>query len=343
MTEKPRREPIGGDRPLARFPMPRLGGIPLADRVHRRVWFAFSLTHPDLHLATLLLDLDPLTVSGLYVQDRREGRTWSWSRPALGSRYGRVAPGPYGEISHLRAPGHRVVFRHLLEHGRHEVSLELAGHRGAPALRAEFTMREDLAVLPSLAVQVPARAPWFLYTHKAYGPVEGFVRLGDRRICLSPDRDLGSLDEHRAAWPLGQQWTWATFGDRLPDGRLLAVNLCDNSHYLDPEGANENRLWIGSRLEPLGAIRFDFDPDCPLHRWRIQESRHRVDLLFRPQGIRQDRFCLGVARLRYFQVCGLFTGRLVAADGEVLEVRDRFGVCEHGVVASGRGRIPRWA
>ncbi|MBP7126069.1 DUF2804 domain-containing protein [Myxococcota bacterium] len=332
-------------RPLSRFPMPRsLGaaGFPRIDRVHRRVWFAFSVTHPDFHLATLLLDLDPLTVSGLYLHDRREGRTWTWTRPVLGGRFGRVAPGPFGETSHVRVPGHRVVFRHLLEHGRHEISLDVSGGRGVPSIRAEFAMREDLAAIPSLAVRVPAPEPWFMYTHKAFGPAEGFVRLGDRRLLLSPDRDLASLDEHRAAWPLDQRWTWATWGGRLPDGRLLAVNLCDNSHYLDPEGANENRLWIGNRMVPLGAVRFEFEPDRPLRRWRIRESRDRADLLFRPEGIREDRLCLGLIGLRYFQVCGCFTGRLVAPGGEVIEVRDRFGVCEHGVVGPPGPGERRW-
>lgn len=330
--------------PLARFPARWPGGpVPLVSLLHRRVWFAFGVTHPDLHLAVLLLDLAPVTVSGLYVHDRRERRTFTWTRPALGKRFGAVAPGPCREVSHLRVPGHRVVFRHGLEAGRHEVSLDIAGGPGAPALRAEFVMREDLQRVPALAVRVPAPDPWFLYTHKAFGPAEGFIRLGDRRFSLSPDRDLASLDEHRAAWPLDQQWTWGTFGTRLSDGRLLAANLCHNSHYLDPEGENENRLWIGSRLLRLGAIGFTFEPDRPLRRWHLQESRNRLDLFFRPEGIREDRFCLGVADLRYFQVCGTFSGRLAASDGEVLEVRDVFGVCEHGAVSSRwPGTRTRW-
>jgi len=307
----------------------------------RRVWFAFGVTHPDLHLATLLLDLSPLTIAGLYLHDRRTQRTWSWTRPAPGARLGCVAPGPYGETSHVGLPGCRVVFRHLLEHRRHEVSLDVAGGGGRPPLRAEFVVHEDPDRVPPLAVQVPARPPWFLYTHKAFGSAEGMVRVGDRRHLLEPERDVASLDEHRALWPLGMHWTWATVGSRLEDGRLLAVNLCDNSHYRDPEGANENRLWLEPRILPLGAVRFDFEPDRPLRRWRLADSRDRVDLFFRPEGIREDRVCLGPVRLDYFQVCGTFTGRVRTPDGGKVRIPDWFGVCEHGAVTAGcRGGSP---
>lgn len=300
-------------------------------RLRRRDWYGFAVTHPEVYLATLVLDLGVVVVSGLYVFERARRAYAEHTGWVVDPRRGRLAAGPYDDRTLAEAPGHRVAYRHRLDHGRHEVSIDVAATRTAPEVRAEFAMREDLSRVPPLVVSVPATGRWFMYTHKAHAPVEGFVRVGDREYRLDPARDLANLDEHRAAYPWRQEWTWGTFGGRDAGGRLLAANVCTNLHYTDPEGGNENRLWIGDRLEGLGAVDFRLDPADPLRPWRIEGSAGRVDLEFLPDGLRRQHTALGPVRLDYFQAFGRYRGQVVDDAGEVHEVRDLYGAAEQGV------------
>lgn len=299
--------------------------------VRQRNWFGFAVVHPEVYLATLVIDLGLTVVSGLYVFERGRKAYGEHTGFVVDPRRGRLASNPWDDRTIVEAAGHRVAYRHLLDRGRHEVSIDIRATRAAPEVRAEFVMAEDVERIPPLVVSVPTTGRWFMYTHKAHAPVEGLVRVGDRQYRLDPARDLANIDEHRAAYPWRQEWTWGTFGGRDSAGRLLAANLCTNLHYLDPQKANENRLWVGERLETLGAVQFRFDPARPLQPWRITESAGRVDLAFTPEGAMRKDIGFGPVRLDYFQAFGSYRGTVVDAAGRVHEVKDLYGAAEQGV------------
>jgi len=298
--------------------------------LRQRYWFGFAVVHPHVYLATIVIDLGFATVSGLYVYERTRKAYGEHTRIEPDPRRGRVASNPWDDRTFVEAAGHRVAYRHRLDRGRHEVSIDIAPTRDGPGIRAEFAMLEDVTRVQPLVVSVPATDRWFMYTHKAHAPVEGFVRVDGREYRLDPARDLANIDEHKAAYPLRQEWTWGTFGGRESTGRLLAANLCANIHYRDPAGANENRLWIGDRLEGLGAIEFRLDPADPLRPRQIAESTGRVDLSFLPDGARRQHTRLGPIRLDYFQAFGHYRGRVIDAGGTSHEVKDLYGAAERG-------------
>lgn len=299
--------------------------------LRRREWFGFGVATPDLVLGTLTLGVGPVAYSGLYVFERATGALWERGFPAFGPERARIATGPWDDRTLAVSGRARVAYRHLLSRGRHEVSIDLPAAGDAPPIQAGFAMLEDPARVPPLVVSVPVTGRWWMYTHKAWAPVAGEVRVGDRTYRLDPARDLANLDEHRAAYPWTQDWTWATFGGRDASGRLLAANLCANRHYADPDGGNENRLWVGDRLDPLGAVAFALDPRHPLRPWTVNDARGAVDLAFHPEGAKHQHTRIGPARLDYFQVFGHWRGRVVDADGATHAVRDLPGLAEQGV------------
>jgi hypothetical protein len=299
-------------------------------RLRQRYWFGFAVVHPEVYLATLVIDMGFATVSGLYVYQRARKVYGQHTAFVVDPRRGRVATNPWDDRTCVEAPGHRVAYRQRLDHGRHEVSIDIRATRDAPEVRAEFAMLEDVTRVPPLVVSVPASDRWFMYTHKAHAPTEGFIRVGNNEYHLDPARDLANIDEHKAAYPLHQEWVWGTFGGREATGDLLAANLCTNVHYRDPEHGNENRLWVADRLDPLGAVDFRFAPDAPLRPWQIGESAGRVDLTFTPEGARHQHTHLGPIRLDYFQAFGHYRGTVVDARGIAHEVKDLYGAAEQG-------------
>lgn len=303
--------------------------VPLL-RARQRFWFGFALTHPDVHLATILIDLGVAVVSAFYVYERGPKAYAEHTAFAFGKK-GRVGEQPWDDVSFARARNHRVEYRHRLDARRHDLSLDVAATRTAPAVRAELTMHENPSETPSLVTSVPTDGRWFMYTHKAHAPASGTLRIGDRTYVVDPARDLLSIDEHKAAYPYVQQWSWGSFAGRLADGRLLGANLCANVHYTDPEHRNENRLWVGHRMDALGAIDFRFDPKSPLEPWHIVDSRGAVDLVFTPDGKKHQRTGFGPYRLDYFQAFGRYRGTVADSAGQVHRVDDLVGVAEHGV------------
>lgn len=303
--------------------------VPLL-RARQRFWFGFALTHPEVHFATILIDLGVAVVSALYVYERATGSLHEYTSFALG-RHGRVATHPWDDRSFVHRSGHRVEFHHELDRHRHSIAIDVAAKGSAPALRAELVMHEDARTSPPLVVSVPTRGRWFMYTHKAHAPASGTLEIGDRRYVLDASRDFLSIDEHKAAYPYVQEWTWASFVGRAADGTMLAANLCANAHYTDPEHGNENRLFTGDRIEPLSAIDFEFDRADPRSTWRIRDRRGAVDLSFTPVGRKEQHTGAGPYRLDYFQAFGWFRGSIVDASGRRHAVDDLWGVAEEGI------------
>lgn len=303
--------------------------VPLL-RARQRFWFGFALTHPEVHLATIAIDLGVAVVSSFYVVERATGAFYERQAFGVGKR-GRVAKQPWDDESHVHARGHRVDFRHHVDAHRHEIRMDCAANARSPAIHVDLVMHEDVNAIPPLVTSIPTEGRWFMYTHKAHAPASGQVRIGDRTYLVYPSRDLLSLDEHKAAYPYVQEWTWGSFAGRLPDGRLVAANLCTNVRSIDEEHGNENRIWLGDRMEALGKVHFELDPRAVRTPWRIRDSRGRVDLVFTPQGRKEQHTGAGPYRLDYFQAYGTYRGTLVDAQGTAHAIDDLWGVAEQGI------------
>ncbi|RZI82219.1 MAG: DUF2804 family protein, partial [Rubrivivax sp.] len=133
--------------------------------------------------------------------------------------------------------------------------------------------------------------------------VQGHACVGSRRIDLSGA--IGCVDSSSGLLAHRTDWRWAT-----AHSPQVGFNL--QAGYF---GAHENALWLDGQLSPLGAARFTFDPERPLAPWRVSTDDGLLDLLFTPEGARQDRRDLGLVASRYVQPVGTFSGLVRAWPG----------------------------
>lgn len=200
--------------------------------------------------------------------------------------------GPYrwrSQISTLR----------LMQPGGLELDAEIKSQAGAPALTAIAPVGEGGVVN---------------ITQKWAGmPLSGHLRVGTRTYHL--DQGLAGLDYTQGILARRTAWKWAMALGYLSDGRRVGVNIVAGFNDDHPT-ANENGLWIGDRLIPLGRARFDFDPQDPSRPWSVYTEDRNLELYFQPYYVHREDKNLGVITSHFVQPAGRFEGRL-KLDGEV--------------------------
>jgi len=301
-------------------------GIPPCLRRWRlKEWQHWGLLHPDVYVSIALVDAKYLATAWVSVFDRRTRRVFEHARKAPFHDLGLPADVYDGGVE-FNARGFRVAIRNELARGSHRIAIDIAGRSGLPAIRGEVVATQDTTQIHPLVTALPFGPGRPFYSHKVPCPVSGSLAVGAERIAFDAARDFAILDEHKAFYPRKTFWRWATFACRDGNGEVLGVNLTQNVIADDAE-QNENALWHGNRLSPLGAARFDIPPS-PAAPWHIRTLDGRVDLVFQPQGARSENLNLLVLASNFRQPVGLFSGTMVDDDGVRHEVKDVLGVVE---------------
>ncbi len=287
-------------------------------------WVAFGITHPDWYVSMIVQDAKYLASSALYAFDRRSGKLHEYSRASF-DRSVEIPRSLWKGRCRLEGKGYLMEFDHALERGEHRLRLALEGRGGAPSIEGEIALSQDLSRVEPLVVLAPVGARHFMYTHKAPMPASGELRIGGERAGFEPARDLGNLDEHKALYPYHTRWRWLTFVAFDARGGILGANLAE---HMTAPGFGENCAWFDGRLSRLGEPSFRFDRADPMKPWTITTVDGRASLRFVPEGRKDERKEFGVARIRYYQLCGRFEGWLADESGARRDVPGCYGVCE---------------
>lgn len=158
-------------------------------------------------------------------------------------------------------------------------------------------------------------------------PATGTLTVGDRRFSLDGGR--GGLDRTQGLLARETAWRWAFATGSDEKGAPVAFNLVEGFNDGDH---TENAVWIDGRPEPLPRCRFVFDPARPEGRWSLASDDGRVDVAFEPAGAHREDRDLAIARSRFVQVAGAFTGLLTTTSGRVVYVSRLPGVTEDQAV-----------
>lgn len=282
---------------------------------HKR-WQYLGIGSPRLFIGLAIVDLGWGCTAFAYLFDRAQARLLAdWSQDGIKGLSGAVSQAPVSRSwAHFKGPGARLAWRHDDAGDCLAVQARVAG------LELECTISLADAAPFLLAVgpigQIGSGLAHATQKTSAL-TVSGWARSGDQHFDLhdawaSLDSSHGLL-AHRTAW----QWACA----HQPG---LGFNL--QAGYF---GAHENALWLDGQLIPLGAARFDFDPDHPLAPWRVRTDDGLLDLDFQPEGARGERRNLGLVASRYVQPVGTFSGYVKPAPGaDPRPVHDLLGVTE---------------
>jgi hypothetical protein len=289
------------DRPWARGPVWRL--------LHAKRWHFVSIVGPRVVTAFCVVDVGYAANAFVYVFDR-EAKLLVADRSLMG------LPGLMGRVSHHAGVGA------LTSWSVGGVRLEL--ERGAAGWRVSARGPGDLEIDASLG---EAAAPTLCAiaridggvancTHKTTClPARGTVKLGGRRFDL--DGHTGTLDHTYGLLARDTTWRWASAARAD-----LALNLVQGFN-----GPVENAVWHDGRVHPVGAAEIVYDASAPRGTWRIRTPDGAVDLTFRPEGERRQDKDLIIARSRYLQPIGAFSGTIRLPGAELL-VADLPGVTE---------------
>ena len=290
-------------------------------------WQHFAIVGAEFYLSLAVVDAKYLCNSFVCHFDRTSGTVVEHSRVGPPARVRIPSDFRDGRLE-WATPGYHVV---VASHGAisHHLRIDVASAEGRPAITADVTLTPvdaDVEPLSSL-LPFPSGRPFF----SAKGPcaAAGTVSVDGRTYRLDPASDLALVDIHKAMYPWRTFWKWATFAGRTADGRILAVNLTRNV-IQPPYDHNENALWVGERLEPLGPVEFTI-PDNPMLPWALSTRDGSVQLTFEPKGIRQASVGAGPILSQYQQPFGLFSGLLVDSTGERHAVDKVFGVTENHI------------
>ncbi|WP_426107076.1 DUF2804 domain-containing protein [Massilia sp. TSP1-1-2] len=272
-------------------------------RFHHKRWHYVALACEDVFCAVAIVDLGWTSTAFAYVFERR-------ARQLIASFAQNGLPGLSARLADHGAGASRFRFlASQIDIGPDALTLRCAGfevdalfHGGAPHLLAVGTVAGG---------SVHA-------TQKSAGmALTGEARVGGRRIALHGG--VASVDYSNGLLARETDWRWA-----CAHSRTLGFNL--QAGYF---GANENALWLGGALIPLGAARFAFDAADPMAPWRIHTDCGLLNLQFTPEGLRRDDKNLLIAASKYVQPIGTFSGWVKAdAKGPAIAVEALLGVTE---------------
>ncbi len=294
----------------------------------RKAWVYALVTTPDVILATAAVDLGYASNAFLTVVDLRDKRALvDFGTVGLPAPFAAVNDRPAaGMRAHFRSPGARFAFARERTSTTVHVTATLAAFRthGAGAVHLDLQLSRDEAP-PPLAVVAEVPGGGLNVTQKSGAlRASGLLRVGRRTIPL--EGGVAGLDVTMGLPARATAWRWAMGAGRLEDGRPFSLNLVEG--FNDGPGENENAVWVGGALHPLGRARFGFGRDDPLALWRLESETGDFSLRFRPLHLHREERSLGVVRSRFWQLQGFFVGT-VHAGGEVLPLTDLPGVTEN--------------
>jgi hypothetical protein len=227
----------------------------------------------------------------------------------------------------FRTPVARFSARRGAGAERYQLAVELK--RVLPIPGSKLSLRGELLAeggAPALTVVAPVSNGGVVNVTQKWAAMTAFGSLetGGRRYEL--DGGVGGLDYTQGLLARRTAWRWAFANGRLADGSALGLNLVEGFND-DVAEANENALWVGQRLIPLGRAKFEFNRDEPLDAWRVTTVDGAVDLRFRPIGVHRDERDLKLVKSHFVQPFGLFEGAVRVGD-VVHPIKDLPGVTE---------------
>lgn len=254
------------------------------------------------------------------------------AKTALFDRGWMGIPGPWisvgnrpglNAVARFAMPGVRFASGPSEQSREYRIQVESYGKPwGRPVFAVEVQLPHPTEP-PPLTVIAPLAADGIInVTQKWAGlPASGRVTTPSQTFSLEGgsagfDYTDGYLARHTA-------WQWAFANGRLTDGRTIGLNLAKGIN--DAHTLQENALWLGPRLIPIGPARFHFDAGNPMDPWRVETDQ--LELRFEPIHIHREERDYRLVRSHFLQALGLFEGT-VRLPGETISLEKLAGVTE---------------
>jgi hypothetical protein len=225
------------------------------------------------------------------------------------------------------ARGLHIQMHNDLERGGFHVEFFCDRSGKRPEVQGVFEAYEPLDWLEPLTVCLPLERGRAMFSHKAVLPMDGRLRVGKETHVFSREEGFALPDIHKGYYPYVMKWHWATGGGRNRFGRMVGFNLTNNQ-VRDQEAYNENCLWVDGKACLLPPVTFVKDPRQPYEPWLIRDAGDRVNVRFFPEMQRDINLNLLVLRSKYHGPYGRFTGFILDAAGQPVDIEHCYGMAE---------------
>ncbi|MBB5018298.1 hypothetical protein HNQ59_001586 [Chitinivorax tropicus] len=283
-------------------------------KVHHKRWQYVAIATEQCFIGLAIVDVGWTNTAFAYLFDRQ-------SKQLIGQFSQDGIPGLTAKVSNRPGAGTLSWFKHTrgamrFEHrggARYQLSLWT---KSGFQIDAEISLHDSAA--PLLAIGPITQGGCAHATQKTSAlKVNGVAQAGGQRFVL--DAGVASLDYSNGLLARETQWRWASA--HAPD---IGFNL--QQGYF---GNHENVLWLDGQLIPLGRAEFEFDPRYPMMPWQVRTDDGLLDLVFEPEGARQESKNLMIAASYYIQPIGTFSGIVKAhPDAPGRQVNQLVGVTE---------------
>lgn len=281
---------------------------------HHKRWHYLGIATEHCFIGVAIVDVGWTNTAFAYVFDRDEKKLLvDYSQDGL--------PGLTAHVADRPTLGARTWFRHLGAHlryahvggSRYQLTVDIGQKLQMDAM---VDMQHAAPVLTAIGEIFDGGCAHCTVKSSALA-VSGHAHAAGKSFNLNTG--VASFDYSNGLLGRNTQWRWAS-----AHSPALGFNL--QQGYF---GRQENVLWLEGEPILLGNAEFGFDPQHPLAPWRIRTDDGLLDLVFEPEGARQEQKNLWVAASYYVQPIGTFSGTVRPhAQGPVHQVKRLVGVTE---------------
>jgi uncharacterized protein DUF2804 len=179
-----------------------------------------------------------------------------------------------------------------------------------------------------LRVLNPNEPNRFTYTEKCspLRPTDFELSLDGKALDFEKDKVVAIYDWSGGYLRRETNWYWTAFGAILPDDTSIGANFAafTNETYF-----SENAFWVNNKRTRVSRVIYDFNAQEPYEKWHVYDEAGTVDLIFSPEGERNDRINGGpLVKTIFRQFVGSIDGFFKPVHGEKTEFKDVRGFCE---------------
>jgi len=225
----------------------------------------------------------------------------------------------------VRFESKQMRYAQINEGGDIQVSFDAPDLKGQE-VKAEFIIQKPPGH-QTLNIVVPWSSERFQMNSKHNTlPVEGYVRVGERRYEMRPEECHGVQDFGRGMWPYRSYWNWGVATGRQGDDRI-GVNF--GSKWTTGTGSNENGICCNGRLyKIMEDLIWEYDPGDWMKPWRVRTGySDMMDLTLNPIYPSTTRISLGFLSTGGTCAFGHWSG-VIRFDGREIEVKNLIGWAE---------------
>ena len=204
-----------------------------------------SINSADLMIGLAMVDLAWAGHGFFYVYDHRSGRRLSIAHTQPFAYLTRLNPSPYYGTSDFRSQPLSIEINQRQAKRRVRVWQQ-------QRLRLDVTI--DQRACQPLALCSPTGATGWSYTQKSTAmPMIGMLDWGGHQLDLGTADWLAATDDSCGVLRYVTAWHWLSLSARLPDGRVLGLNLASG---VNDGFGSENTVWLDGQPVELPPVLF---------------------------------------------------------------------------------------